>query len=153
MNRDVNLCDYFLHFACGKWKDVFPKDSSPFRVVETKIVYPAQREMMKITVNPLQTLATDKVTAAVQNCYAVRIKRVENLQALNAFLVRNGIQLPPVSGQPVPSPLELLVKLNLRLRIPLLFTLRPAIDLRTEDRMILTFMTDTSNIGQFGYVS
>ncbi|CAN7942825.1 unnamed protein product [Ixodes hexagonus] len=151
MERGVSSCLDFLQFVCGKWTDVHPKVSSPYRIVETKVVYPAQKDMLKITVNPLQTLATDKVTAAVQNCYAVGIKKVENLQALSAFLLRNGIQLPPVSGQPVPSPLELLVKLNLRLRIPLLFTLRPAIDLRTEDRMILTFKTNTYNIGQFGF--
>ncbi|CAN7987173.1 unnamed protein product [Ixodes pacificus] len=153
MGTSINPCDSLIGYVCSRWKKVHPEISTPFRFVEKEVVIPLQRDLLRMIVNPLQTSAMEKVTAAVQNCYVIRRNRLENLQALSEFLANNGFQLPPVSGQPVPSPLELLITLNFRLRIPLLFALRPAIDLRTDDRKILTVMTDMYNLERFAFVS
>ncbi|EEC04403.1 endothelin-converting enzyme, putative [Ixodes scapularis] len=149
MNRTISPCNDFVGYVCSRWKEVHPGISSPFKLVEEEVLSRAERDLLKAVVDPLQTLAVEKVTAAVQNCYAVSVSKAENLHVLNEFLANNGLQLPAGSDQAVPGPLELLVTLNLRLGIPLLLNLRPAIDLRTDDRMILTVMTDTDYLIQF----
>lgn len=153
MNRTISPCNDFVGYVCSRWKKIHPGISSPFKLVEEEVLFRAESDLLKAVVDPLQTLAVEKVTAAVQNCYAVSVSKAENLHVLNEFLANNGLQLPAGSDQAVPGPLELLVTLNLRLGIPLLLNLRPAIDLRTDDQMILTVMTDTDYLIQFNLVS
>lgn len=153
MDRSLSPCQNFYAYVCSKWEKVQPSLTSSLKLIEQRVIRRAQNAMLRKDNHPYQASATGKVMAAVRNCFDVILNKVDNLREVNRFLADNSILLPPDDGQAVPTPLELLVSLNLRLGIRAVFTLRPAVDLRTNDRMILTFITDTFSLGLFAMVS
>ncbi|CAN8032894.1 unnamed protein product [Ixodes persulcatus] len=141
MNTSANPCLDFFNYACGNWEKHFG-NMTTFDLIGETVLKVGYQRLNKQVVTPLQLSVTDRVVAAIQTCFDVWTRQLDNVKAVTKFLNDSGVLLPPLAIETTLNPLQLMMKLNLKLGIPAVFMLRPLIDLRTNDRLILTFMED-----------
>ncbi|XP_002400890.4 neprilysin-1-like [Ixodes scapularis] len=149
MNRTLDPCRFFYEYVCGNWERAHPGAVDTFQVIEQAVLDTVNETIKNARVNPFRRSATERVTAAVQSCWAVASEKQENLAGLSDFLRRHNIDLPPTRTEGLPSPIDVMMKLNLLLNIRTVLFVQPELDLRSQDRMILTFHPNNNLLKEF----
>ncbi|CAN7938817.1 unnamed protein product [Ixodes hexagonus] len=146
MDMSLDPCRDFFSYVCGNWERRYG-NATTFDVIAKSVLAVGSQRIMREALSPLQGLVTERVMAAIQTCLDVEMTKIDNSDAVTRFLSEHGVQLPPVGNETTLNPLQLMMKVNLALGIPAVFMLRPLTDLRTNDRLILTFMEDEEFTG------
>ncbi|XP_064483258.1 endothelin-converting enzyme 1-like [Ornithodoros turicata] len=141
MDVSTEPCKDFYQYVCGNWRSVNPTTATNFELGQRRVMIRMKQLVESRNFDPKQETSADKIVAGIQSCYNVRTDRRDDLYIVKDFLRENGLlkhRSVKMSKAGIKDDiLNALVRLDMKYSLSITHSMRPSIDLRARDKLIL----------------